>query len=75
MKTECIGGYELWEVMLDLGENVNILLNQSWEFMGRPYLVSSPIQLQLVNQLHIFPIGRLEHMEVYLDGVKTYTDF
>jgi hypothetical protein len=27
------GGYGEWEVMLNLGSNVNILPNKSWEFM------------------------------------------
>jgi hypothetical protein len=28
-----IGGYDVWEVMLDLGLDVKILQNISWEFM------------------------------------------
>jgi len=44
-----IGGYEVLEVMLDLGSDVNILPNQSWEFMGQSNLVYSPILLLLAN--------------------------
>ena len=44
-----LGGYEVLEVMLDLGSDVNILPNQSWEFMEQSNLVYSPILLLLAN--------------------------
>ena len=72
MLNALIGGYGVWEVMLDLGSDVNVLPNKSWELRGKPSLVYSLIQLRLVNQSRIFLIGRLEQMEVYLKGVKTY---
>jgi hypothetical protein len=37
--------YEKDNVMLDLGSNVKILPKKSWELMGKPNLVWSPIQL------------------------------
>jgi hypothetical protein len=55
-------------VMLDLGFDVNILLKKSWELMGKPSLVWSPIQLRLANQYQIYPIGRLEKVEVNIGG-------
>jgi len=35
-------GYEMKYVMLDLGSDVNILHNKSWELMGTPKVVWSP---------------------------------
>jgi hypothetical protein len=40
-----LGSYEMDGVMLDLGSDVNILPKKSWELMGKPNLVWSPIQL------------------------------
>jgi hypothetical protein len=54
--------YAMDGVMLDLGFNVNILLKKSWELMGKPNLVWSPIQLRLDNQYRIYAIGRLEQV-------------
>jgi hypothetical protein len=70
-----LGSYEMDGVMLDLGSDVNIFPKQSWELMGKPNLVWSPIQLRLSNQYKIYPIGRLEQVEVNIDGVKTKVDF
>jgi hypothetical protein len=59
-----LGSYEMDGVMLNLGYNVKILAKKSWELMGKPNLVWSPIQLQLENQYIIYLIGRLEQVEV-----------
>lgn len=61
--------------MLDLGSDVNILPKKSWESMGKPQLIFSPIQLRMANQYRIFPIGRLKNVEVDLASVKTTADF
>jgi hypothetical protein len=39
--------------------------------MGEPTLGYSPIQLKLVNQHRVLPIGRLKEVTVDLDGVCT----
>ena len=39
-----IGDYEMDEVILDLGSEVNVLTKQTWELMGKPKLRYSPIQ-------------------------------
>ena len=39
-----IGEYEMEQVILDLGLDVNVLLKKTWEHMGRPVLLCSPIQ-------------------------------
>jgi hypothetical protein len=70
-----LGSYEMDGVMLDLGSDVNILPNKSWELMGKRNLVWSPIQLRLANQYIIYPIGRLEQVEVNIEGVKTKVYF
>ena len=61
--------------MLDLGSNVNILPRKTWEALGKLRLTYSPIQLCMVNQYFIVPIGRLEEVEVEIVGVKTYMNF
>jgi hypothetical protein len=73
--TTKLGSYEMDDVMLNLGFDVNILPNKSWEFMGNPNLVWSPIQLKLDNQYRIYHIGRLEQVEVNIEGVKTKAYF
>jgi hypothetical protein len=70
-----LGSYEMDGFMLDLGSNVNILLKKSWDLMGIPNFVWSPIQLRLYNQYKIYPIGWLEQVEVNIEGVKTKVDF
>ena len=62
-------------MILDLGYDVKILPNKSWEIMGKPKLVYSPIQLWWANQYCLFPIGRLNNMEVYLVGVQAVANF
>jgi hypothetical protein len=42
--------YEMDGIMLDLGSDVNILPNKSWDLMGILNLIWSPIQLRLANQ-------------------------
>ena len=51
-----IGEYEVDSVILDLGFDVNILTNQTWQKMGRLTLGSSPVQLRLANQAKVQPI-------------------
>jgi len=53
-----IGEYEMDQVIVDLGSDVNILPKQTWEHMGRSTLQWSPIQLQMANQQKILPMGR-----------------
>jgi hypothetical protein len=62
-------------IILDLGSDVNVLPKQTWETMGKPKLIWSPIQLRLVNQHKIVPIGRLLGVNVNIDGVRSIVDF
>jgi hypothetical protein len=70
-----IDNYEISDVMLDLGSDVNILPKKTWEAMGKPKLIYSPIQLWMANQYCIYPVGRLQNIEVDLAGIKTIADF
>ena len=63
------------EVILDLGSEVNVLTKQTWEQMGSPKLVRSPIHLRLANQQRVSPLGRLSQMPVDIDGICSSTDF
>ena len=45
-----IGKYDMIDVILDLGSEVNVLTKQTWEQMGKPVLEWFPIQLRLANQ-------------------------
>jgi hypothetical protein len=67
--------FEIKDVMLDLGSYVNILPKNTYEALGKPRLTYSPIQLRMENQYCIFPIGRLENVEIDVAGVKTVDDF
>ena len=68
-------GFQIRDTMLDLGSDVNILPRKTWEALGRPRLIHSPIQLRMANHYCIVSICRLKDVEVDIAGVKTYTDF
>jgi hypothetical protein len=70
-----IGDYDMDQVILDLGSDVNVFLKKTWEMMGKPKLIWSPIQLRLVNQHKIVPIGRLLRVPVNIDGVHSVAYF
>ena len=70
-----IGEYDMTDVILDLGSDVNVLPKQTWGQMGKPSLVWSPIQLRLANQQRIVLLGRLLSVPIDIDGVSTLADF
>ena len=70
-----IGDYDMDEVILDLGSEVNVLTKQTWELMGKPKLRYSPIQLRLANPQRVSPMGRLSNVPVDIDGVRSLVDF
>lgn len=61
--------------MLDLGSDVNVVPKKTWELMGKPKLVWSPISLKLANQHKIVPFGRLELVWIDIEGVRSTTTF
>ena len=65
-----IGDYEMDQIILDLGSDVNVLPKQTWQRMGEPNLEWSTIQLHMANQQKIVPLGRLSGIMVDITGVK-----
>ena len=70
-----IRDFNMGDIILYLGYEVNVLLRKTWEAMGEPTLGLLPIQLKLANQHRVVPIGRLKGIPVDLDGVHTMADF
>ena len=70
-----IGDYEMDQVILDLGSDVNVLPKKTWQRMGEPKLEWSTIQLRMVNQQKIIPLGRLPKVMEDIAAVKAQVDF
>jgi hypothetical protein len=51
------------------------MMKQTWALMGKPKLIYTPIRLRMANQQAVSPFGRLEHVPVDIDGVRTFVDF
>ena len=45
-----IAYFDIDYVVLDLGSEVNVMTKQTWEVMGKPKLIYSPIRLRMANQ-------------------------
>lgn len=65
----------MYQVILDLGFDPNVLSKKTWEILGRPTLQWSPIQLRMVNQQKIIPMGCLHGIVVDIEGMRTTVDF
>jgi hypothetical protein len=52
-----IGDFNMGDIILDLGSEVNVLPKKTWKCMGEPTLGYSPVHLKLVNQHRVLPIG------------------
>jgi hypothetical protein len=70
-----IGEYNIDYVVLDIGSKVNVMTKQTWELMGKPKLIYSPIRFRTTNQQVVSPFRRLEHVLMDIDGVRTFVDF
>jgi hypothetical protein len=70
-----IGDYDVDYVVLDLGSEVNVMTKKTWELMGKPRLIYSPIKLRMTNQHAVSPFGRLEHVLVDINEVRMFADF
>jgi len=73
--TTQIDDYEMDQIILDLGSDENVLPKKTWERMSRPTLQWYPIQLWMVNQQKIFPMGRLQGVTVDIEGASMQIDF
>jgi hypothetical protein len=70
-----IGYYNMGDIILDLGFEVNVLPKKTWKCMEEPTLGYSHVQLKLANRHRVLPIGRLKGVIVNLDGVCTKDNF
>jgi hypothetical protein len=70
-----IGDFNMGDIILYLGSEVNVLTKKTCQCMGEPTLGYSPIQLKLVNQHRVLPIGILKGVTVDLDRVRTKAYF
>jgi hypothetical protein len=70
-----IGYFNMGDIILDLGSEVNVLSKKTWKCMGEPTLGYSPVQLKLANRHKVLPIGRLKGVTIDLDGVSTKENF
>jgi hypothetical protein len=51
------------------------MMKQTWELMGKPKLIYSPIRLRMANQQAVSPFGRLDHVPMDIDGVRMFAEF
>jgi hypothetical protein len=51
------------------------MTKRTWKLMGKPNLIYSPIRLRMDNQQEVISFGRLEHVPMDIDGVRTFADF
>jgi hypothetical protein len=70
-----IGDYDINCVVLNLGSKVNVMTKKTWALMGKPKFIYSNIRLRMDNLQAVSPFGRLEHVPVEIDGVRTFKDF
>ena len=70
-----IGDYGMDQVILDLESDANVLPKQKWQRMGENKLEWSTIQVRMVNQQNIIPLGRLPKITVDITGVRAQADF
>jgi hypothetical protein len=70
-----IGEYDVDNVILNLGYDVNVLPKKTWEMMGKPKLIWSHVQLRLANQHKIVPIGQFIGVPMNIDGVRSVAYF
>jgi hypothetical protein len=70
-----IRDFNMGDIILDLGYEINVLPKKTWKCMGEPTLGYSPVQLKLANEHKVLPIGRLKGVTIDLDGVCTKEDF
>jgi hypothetical protein len=70
-----IGYFNMGDIILDLGFEVNVLPKNTWQCMGKPTLGYSPVRLKLSYQHRVLPIGRLKGVTIHLYGVCTMVDF
>ena len=63
------------QAIFELGSNVNVPPNQTWERMGRPALQWSLIQLRMENQQNNIPMGLLQGVTMDIEGASALAYF
>jgi hypothetical protein len=43
--------------------------------MGKPRLIYSPIMLRMANQQVVSHFGRIDHVPIDIDGIRSFADF
>jgi hypothetical protein len=51
------------------------MMKKTWALMGKPKLIYSLIRLRMSNQQAMIPFGRLEHVPMDIDKVRTFAEF
>jgi hypothetical protein len=51
------------------------MMKKTWELMGKPKLIYSPIRLRMASQQVVSCFGILEHVPVDIDKVRKFADF
>jgi hypothetical protein len=67
--------YDVHNVILDFGSDVNFFPKKTWDMIGKTKLVWSLVQLRLVNQHEMVSIGQLMGVPMNIDGVHIMEDF
>jgi hypothetical protein len=70
-----IGDFNMGDIILELGSEVNFLPKKTWQCMGEPTLGYSPVQLKLAHQHKVFPTGSLKGVTIDFYGVLTMEYF
>jgi hypothetical protein len=70
-----IGEYDVDNVILKLGSDMNLLPKKTWGIMGKPKVVWYLVQLRLANQEKIVSIGCLNGVPMNIDGLRSVADF
>jgi hypothetical protein len=52
--------FNMGNIILDIGSEVNVLPKKTWQCMGEPTLGYSSVQVKLENQHRVLPIGRMK---------------
>jgi hypothetical protein len=69
------GYFNMGDIILELGSEINVMPKKTWESMGEPTLGFSHSQLNLGNLHRVVPIGKFKGIPIDLDGVHTMADF
>ena len=70
-----VNGYNIRQVVVDFGSQVNVLPRSTWIKIGRPQLQESGIYIRLVDQGLIAPIGVLKKVETSIMGITKMIDY